>query len=258
MSNLIPNETKRFVPRDPPWITKQLKTMLNRKNKLFKNYKKHRYKEQDKVRLEIFRIECQKAVETAKLSYLMNTGNKVNDPGTSQKSYWKIINRVINKCRAPKITPILINNQFILDCREKAKRFNDFFSQRCKPVINSSILPNPILLTDKIIDQLSIGNDGIITLIRNINPNKATGSDGISGQMLPLCDDSVILPLKIIFSNILLTSTYPDIWKLANVTPTFKKGDKQLIKTIGQYLFFLFVVKFLKKLFSIIIIGTLM
>ena len=35
MSNLIPNETKRFVPRDPPWITKPLKTMLNRKNRLF-------------------------------------------------------------------------------------------------------------------------------------------------------------------------------------------------------------------------------
>ena len=37
MSNLIPNETKSFVPRDPPWITKLLKTMLNRKNKLHKN-----------------------------------------------------------------------------------------------------------------------------------------------------------------------------------------------------------------------------
>ena len=31
MSNFIPNETKRFVPRDPPWITKSLKTMLNKK-----------------------------------------------------------------------------------------------------------------------------------------------------------------------------------------------------------------------------------
>ena len=39
MSNFIPNEIKRFVPCDPPWITKSLKTMLNRKNRLFKNYK---------------------------------------------------------------------------------------------------------------------------------------------------------------------------------------------------------------------------
>ena len=48
--------------------------------------------------------------------------------------------------------------------------------------------------------------------------------------MLLLCDNSVMLPLKIIFRNILFTSIYPDIWKLANVTPIFKKGDKQLIK----------------------------
>ena len=48
--------------------------------------------------------------------------------------------------------------------------------------------------------------------------------------MLLLCDDSVILPLKIIFSNIMSTSIYPDLWKVANVTPVFKQGDKQLIK----------------------------
>ena len=48
--------------------------------------------------------------------------------------------------------------------------------------------------------------------------------------MLLLCDESVILPLQIIFTNILTTSIYPTIWKLANVTPVFKKGDKQLIK----------------------------
>ena len=46
MSNFIPNETKRFVPRDPPWITK---------NKHFNNCKKNGYKPEDKVRLESFR-----------------------------------------------------------------------------------------------------------------------------------------------------------------------------------------------------------
>ena len=64
----------------------------------------------------------------------------------------------------------------------------------------------------------------------SINPNNATGSDGISGQMLLLCDKTVVLPLRVIYENILSTSIYPDIWKLANVTPIFKKGDKQAIK----------------------------
>ena len=85
-------------------------------------------------------------------------------------------------------------------------------------------------MTNEKIEQIPIENEDIISLIRNLIPNKANGCDGISGQMLLLCDDSVILPLKIIFRNILSTAIYPDMWKLANVTPIFQKGDKQLIK----------------------------
>ena len=178
MSIFIPNETRRFVPRNQPWITKTLKTMLNRKNRLYNNYKRHGFKADDKVRLDTFRIECQQAVETSKLSYLTNLGNKVNNPGTSQKSYWKIINRVMNKYRAPKIPPLLVNNLFILNCRDKARYFNHYFSQQCKPVINSSVLPILRFLTDQRIDHVAVNNDEIISLIRKINPNKA------SGQML--------------------------------------------------------------------------
>ena len=230
MSNFIPNEVKRIVHRDPPWIDKHLKTMLNRKNRLFKNFKRHGYKVEDGIRLNAFREECKEAIENAKVNYLTNLGNKLNDPNTSCKSYWKIINRVMNKCRAPRIPPILFNNVFILDCKEKAKLFNEFFSKQCKLISNSSILPNFCYYTDKRIDVVTIQNDDILSLIRSINPNKASGSDAISGHMLRLCDESVVLPLKLIFENILKSSTYPDIWKLANVTPIYKKNDKQVIK----------------------------
>ena len=47
--------------------------------------------------------------------------------------------------------------------------------------------------------------------------------------MLSLCDESIVLPLRLIFSNILSTGAYPDIWKQANVTPVHKKGSKQLV-----------------------------
>ena len=54
MSNFIPNESKRFLPRNPPWITKPIKTLLNSRNRLFKTYKKHCYKKEDKDRLDTF------------------------------------------------------------------------------------------------------------------------------------------------------------------------------------------------------------
>ena len=31
MTNFIPNDVKRMLPRDPPWFTKSLKTLLRRK-----------------------------------------------------------------------------------------------------------------------------------------------------------------------------------------------------------------------------------
>ena len=75
-----------------------------------------------------------------------------------------------------------------------------------------------------------VNYSNILSLVRNLDPNKAAGSDGISGQMLLLCDETVVLPLKIIFSNILNSAVFPDMWKLANVTPIYRKEDKQLVK----------------------------
>ena len=47
-------------------------------------------KAEDKVRLGNFRKECQEAVEIAKLNYLTNMGDKLSNPNTSRKSYWKL------------------------------------------------------------------------------------------------------------------------------------------------------------------------
>ena len=66
MSNFIPHEVKKILPRNNPWITKPLITMIKRKNRLYKAYKNHGYREDDKIRLDNFRLECQKAVEDAK------------------------------------------------------------------------------------------------------------------------------------------------------------------------------------------------
>ena len=176
--------------------------MLKRKNQLKKNYKKKGYKTEDKNRLDTYRNECQVAVECAKVNYISKLGNKLNDQDTHPKSYWKIIHRLMNKSRTPKIPPILHLDKFVLCCLEKAKYFNDFFAKQCTLIVNDSILPEFIFLTDKRIGNVLINDNDILTLIRNLNPNKAVGVDCISGQMLLLCDESVVLPLKIIVKDI--------------------------------------------------------
>ena len=113
--------------------------------------------------------------------YLKNLGNKLNDPDTTPRNYWKIIHRVMNKSRAPKILPILSSGKFILSCADKATIFNDFFSNQCKLILNTSTIPDFAYITDKQINHISFSDTDILTLIRNLGPNKAAGSDGISG-----------------------------------------------------------------------------
>ena len=229
MSNFIPHETKKMIPRDSPWITKPLKTMIKRKNRLYKNYKKHGYQPQDKVRLDNFRLECQNAVENAKNNYIRELGFKLHNQRTNEKTYWKIINKVLNKSKAPKIPPLLEGNKFILNCKEKAKLFTKFFCEQCTPIITNSFLPALVYKTDKRLDNIIVEVDDIIAIINKLNPNKASGPDGISAQMLLLCGEVVAHPLQIIFRNILNAGIYPESWKKANVTPIHKKNSKQLV-----------------------------
>ena len=76
----------------------------------------------------------------------------------------------------------------VLNYREKAKLLTP------PPPSSLICLLNFNYLTNEQIEQVPIENENIISQIRKLNPNKVNGSDGISGQMLLLCDDSVVLP----------------------------------------------------------------
>ena len=46
-------------------------------------------------------------------------------------------------------------------------------------------------------------------------------------RFLKECESAVAEPLKIIFTQSLMTGEVPEDWKAANVTPIYKKGSKQ-------------------------------
>ena len=48
--------------------------------------------------------------------------------------------------------------------------------------------------------------------------------------MLRMCGDTLAVPIRCIFLNILKTGTFPTQWKRANVTPVHKKLDKQKVE----------------------------
>ena len=114
---------------------------------------------------------------------------------------------------------------------EKAEIFNEFFAKQCTVVPNSSRLLSVFISnTDKHLSTVTFYENEIKRAIRDLDPNKAHRNDMISIRMLSICDDSLCGPLGLIFQPCFKNGKYPSEWKKANVVPTYKKNDKQLVK----------------------------
>ena len=118
MSNFIPNEYIKVHPKDPPWINDNIRRMVKRQNRQYKNYVKNGCKIEVKILVENFRNECFEAISKAKTKYLNDMGMKLADSKSSPKAYWKMLNKLLNKCRFPRIPPILSNNKIVIKCKE--------------------------------------------------------------------------------------------------------------------------------------------
>ena len=64
--------------------------------------------------------------------------------------------------------------------------------------------------------------------MNSMNVNKTPGPDKISPRFLKDASNVLVKPLMISFNKTLLAGKVPHEWKLANVTPIFKKGNKSL------------------------------
>ena len=73
--------------------------MLSRQSVQYKNYKRHGVRPEGKASLNLFRKQCEKKVLSAKDNYLKNLGSQLPDSSTRHKAYWKLIHRIMNKCK---------------------------------------------------------------------------------------------------------------------------------------------------------------
>ena len=90
--------------------------MLNKQNCIYRNYKNNGFREVNKVYLDLYRNECVEVIEKSKQNYLAKLGAKLADNCTGQKTYWKIVNNLLNKCKVPSIPPLLIADKFFTSC----------------------------------------------------------------------------------------------------------------------------------------------
>ena len=75
-------------------------------------------------------------------------------------------------------------------------------------------------------ENINITTPGIQTLLQNLNIHKASGPDRISTTLLKETAEVTASILKLIFERSLNTGDVPYDWRIANMTPIYKKGER--------------------------------
>ena len=70
----------------------------------------------------------------------------------------------------------------------------------------------------------------ILTVLRNLRENRASGSDEIVTRILKACIYFLVHPFRILICLILRFGIWPDLWKHHWVHPLFKKGLPNRVK----------------------------
>ncbi|KAJ7422535.1 hypothetical protein BTVI_13710 [Pitangus sulphuratus] len=74
---------------------------------------------------------------------------------------------------------------------------------------------------------LVIQNEEVSDLLSHLDPHKSMGSDGIHPRIMRELKEEITKLLSIIYQQSWLSGVVPGDWKLANVMPIYKKGQKE-------------------------------
>ena len=76
------------------------------------------------------------------------------------------------------------------------------------------------------LDTVIIDEQKVRDKLNNLKPFSAPGPDGISPFILKELSSVLSTPLSILFQKSICEGHVPSDWKIANVSPIFKKGSK--------------------------------
>ena len=148
----------------------------------------------------------------------------ISNVKTSSRKWWKLLKNTISNVNFEGGEPLVLNGKLITDDRDKADICNRFFALESTLDDRQAHIPNNTPVRCDRFDQL-VQPEIVYDILSKLDPAKATGPDGIGNRILKEAALPLAEPLSHIFNYCLSLGMFPDVWKIACVTPLFKKGE---------------------------------
>ena len=206
----------------PPWIDKEVRRLLKRKESARRAAKKHN----STYYLEKFRIlrKESKALINRKLKeYHTSLGDSLK---VNPKRFWSYF-RHKTKSKSIPVNVVYGGGQ-ISSGVEMAEAFNKYFysmiMHASEVPLDAFTLPDGRML---VLDSLVLCEDEVYKVLLNLDPSKAPGPDGLPTIVLKTCARELTPSLCALFNLSLAEGKLPTEWKHAFVVPVHKKGKKE-------------------------------
>ena len=98
--------------------------------------------------------------------------------------------------------------------------------------------------------DIKVSEKGILKLLKDLNPHKATGPDELKTLVLRELREVIAPMLVVIFQRSIETGRVPKDWNGASVCPLFKKGDKSIVSNYRPILLTCILCKVLEHIFA--------
>lgn len=225
-----PIRHKRIGKQKPSWLTSEITQKLHNRDYLKKkaissgdNYAWSQYKKA--------RNHTNNALRRAKREYFTHNLTKFEK---DQRKTWSLLNELTSRKgnKNSIVKELKYNDKNITSPSEIAKTFNEYFTE-VGAVLADSIHPTSIgpesylEPTDKRFSIKPPTTETVVKLLESLNERKAIGLDKIPSRLLKVAAVVIAPSLTTIFSRSIATSTFPEEWKLAKVTPIYKKGERK-------------------------------
>ena len=162
-------------------------------------------------------------MRTAENNFIQNKlekGLKEN----STKPFWQYVKS--RRQDNTGVAPLLKDSDLKCDAPSKAKILLDQFCSVFTKVTRDP-MPNMEGPEYPEIENLVVENNGVVKLLKNLNPSKAPGPDGIPSKVLKICAEAIAPSLTCIFNHSLRSGQLPADWRMANIAAIYKqKGNR--------------------------------